>query len=216
MRHFYFITALLLSAVLLSSPAKAQPFDPEHRHSIEISTGVPPVQSLVLSTSSHSVQISRGFKDTRLFIPTFNLAYTYSMNEKWDLNVVINGSGAFYRRDQYPMKEVEYRDAEGNLLNRNNEPDYKAGILSSRTLYSGTMYTPMVDFRWKWMIRDNFRLYSSFGLSCVVLGNFGLFIPLPYLTPIGINFGKGHFYGLAEVNASSASTGLLTGAGYRF
>lgn len=210
------LIVLPLAALLLSEPAKAQHFDPEHRHSIEISTGVPPIQSLLLGGSSYSVQMTRGFKDTRLFIPSINIGYTYAMNERWDFNVIINACGAIMRRDNYPMKEIQEYDDEGNLFWTREEADFSADVVSSSIKYSGTMYTPMIDFRWKWLRRDNWRLYSSFGLGCLVIGNFSLFIPTPYLTPIGINFGKGHFYGLAEMNISCASTGLMFGAGYRF
>ena len=216
MKKLFELVVLPLAALLLSTPARAQHFDPEHRHSIEISTGVPPAQSLLLSTSNGYAQMTRGFKDTRLFIPSLNIGYTYAMNERWDFNVIINACGAIYRRDNYLMHEIEVKDDDGNLLDIQREIDYEAGIQSSSTQYSGTMYTPMVDFRWKWLRRDNWRLYSSFGLGCLVIGDFSLFIPTPYLTPIGINFGKGHFYGLAEMNISCASTGLMFGAGYRF
>lgn len=214
MKKLYILVVLPL--VLLSTTARAQHFDPEHRHSIEISTGVPPAQSLLLGTSNSYAQMTRGFKDTRLFIPSINIGYTYAMNERWDLNVVINACGAITRRDNYPTKEISEYDDAGNIMGTRTEGDFNADVVSSSIQYSGTMYTPMVDFRWKWLRRDNLRLYSSFGLACLVIGDFSLVIPAPYLTPIGINYGKGHFYGLAEMNISCASTGLMLGAGYRF
>ena len=216
MKKLVSITVLLLPALLVCTPGSAQQFDSEHRHSIELTTGVPPAQSLLLATSNLSSSVYGGFKDTRLFIPTINVGYTYAMNERWDFNVIINACGAFFRRDKYLQNEVEIRDEAGNLLDIEKRTDYSAGVQSSSIKYSGTMYTPMVDFRWKWLRRDDWRLYSSFGLGCLVIGNFSLVLPTPYLTPIGINYGKKHFYGLAEMNISCASTGLMVGVGYRF
>lgn len=205
---------VLLVALLACTIANAQQFDPEHRHSIEVSTGIPPLQSSVFG-SSISVRMERGFSEDRVFIPTFNIAYTYAMSERWDLNVIVNGCGAYIRRSYYPYTLITETTEDGYQYSY-KQFDTKADPESTETVYSGTMYTPMVDFRWKWLRRDNMRLYSSFGLGCLVLGNFGLFIPTPYLTPVGINFGAGHFYGLAEFNLSCASTGLLAGVGYRF
>lgn len=212
MKRFLVIISVL-SAAAFSLPASAQHFDPEHRHSIEISTGIPPLQ-VGLFRPSDSVIIMNGISIKHLYEPSFNIAYTYAMSERWDLNVIINGCGAFMRRDHYPytMATETYPDGttyEYKVYDQNAEP------VSSEKYYSGTMYTPMVNFRWKWLRRDNMRLYSSFGLGCLVLG-YRLFIPTPYLTPIGINFGSGHFYGIAELNISCASTGALAGVGYRF
>lgn len=205
---------VLLAALLVCTSSFAQQFDPDHRHSIEISTGIPPLQTSVFG-SSVSVRMERGFKEERVFCPSFNIAYTYALSEKWDLNVIVNGCGAYVRRDYYPGHTVTDTPENGYEYTR-TEYDYNADPESSSIDYSGTMYTPMVDFRWKWLRRDNMRLYSSFGVGCLVLGNFGLFIPTPYLTPVGINFGSGHLYGLAELNLSCASTGLIAGVGYRF
>ena len=74
----------------------------------------------------------------------------------------------------------------------------------------------MVDFRWKWLRRENMRLYSSLGIGCIMMDNFNFVSPYPYLTPIGISFGNGEIYGLAELNFSNAATFLLIGAGIRF
>lgn len=205
---------VLLAVLLVCSSSYAQHFDPEHRHSIEISTGIPPLQTSLFG-SSISKRIEHGFKEDRVFCPTFNIAYTYAMNERWDFNVIINGCGAYVRRYYYPHTVITETTPDGYSYER-NEYDYKSDPISSETKYSGTMYTPMVDFRWKWLRRDNLKLYTSFGLGCLVLGNFGLFIPTPYLTPVGINIGAGHIYGLAELNISCASTGLIAGVGYRF
>lgn len=210
----YRIIIVLLSALCVCVSSYAQQFDPEHRHSIEISTGVPPLQVGVFG-SSLSARMGRGYTEDDLFYPTINIAYTYAMSEKWDLNVIVNACGAIIRNNYYPSTTVTTTTPDGQE-HIYKEYDFKAEPTSTKVYYSGTMYTPMVNFRWKWLRRDKMRLYSSFGLGCLVLGNFGLFIPTPYLTPIGINFGAGHFYGLAEMNISCASTGLLAGVGYRF
>ena len=72
----------------------------------------------------------------------------------------------------------------------------------------------MADFRLKWFRRDWCTLYSALGIGLP-------FVPMkpavtPYVTPIGFRAGGKHFYGLTELNLSSASTLGHAGIGYRF
>ena len=144
MKKLFITICFSLAALLLCMPASAQHFDPEHRHSIEISTGVPPVQSLLFGSNSYA-RMNGGFKDTRLFLPSVNIAYTFAMGERWDLNVVINACSAIFRRDYYPMKDVEILDDKGNVAYTRQEADFKGEVQSSKIIYPGEMYTPMVE-----------------------------------------------------------------------
>ena len=207
--------APLAGAILLfSAPLNAQQFDPEHRHSIEISTGVPPFQAWMFNSHYSPELIESGLRTTVVFCPSLNLSYTYALSEYWDLNILVNACTAIERNTRYLVKEYTYDTPNGPQTGYMADTD--SDPLWSELEYPGAWYTPMVDFRWKWLRRDGFRLYSSIGLSCFVMANFQLVLPLPYFTPIGINFGSGHFYGVAELNFSNASTGLLAGVGYRF
>lgn len=169
------IIIIVLFSCCLS--VQAQHFDPEHRHSLELSTGFLPVQTSseylarggILSVPYETIkEVITG----KSLIPNFNIAYNFVLSEYWDLNAIVN--------------------------------------------LSKTIVTPMVDLRWKWLRRENMRLYSSLGIGCIMMDNFNFVSPYPYLTPIGISFGKGEIYGLAELNFSNAATFLLIGAGIRF
>ena len=145
-----------------------------------------------------------GLKETTNMRACINIGYTYAINEKWDFNVVVDIAQHYYSREYYPKKassgEQDYP-----------EFDWKAEPTEA---YSGVDLWPsyMFDFRWKWYRTDSIRLYSSFGLSYLPM-RWPIF---PNLTPIGINFGRNHFYGIAEMSLSTAATLLLVGAGYRF
>ena len=65
--------------------------------------------------------------------------------------------------------------------------------------------------RYKWLVRDNFSMYSALGAGI----SLGFPIPIPYVAPIGIKFGKGKVYGIVEANVSAATTFGMAGIGIR-
>ena len=67
------------------------------------------------------------------------------------------------------------------------------------------------DVRFKWIVRESFSMYSALGIGTA----FAFPFPMPYIAPVGIKFGKGKVYGLAEVNISAANTFGMAGIGIR-
>ena len=163
---------------------------------------------------SHSASLDMdptyGYRENSQFRSAINIGYTYAINEKWDFNFVFDLSTRFYKYSNYPIVRAGKAHSDGkvydfDLVDTKAEPESKG---TSVNLWPSYMF----DFRWKWYRTDSIRLYSSFGLS---------YLPMrwpiyPNLTPIGINFGRNHFYGVAEMSLSTAATLLLVGAGYRF
>lgn len=201
---------LLLLLACLSAPA--QHYDPAHRHSIELSSGIPPIHAFMLGGGSSYHQVMNGYRENTILRPSLNLGYTFTISERWDFNFLVNAVAQFYKVNYYPQSgEVE--EADGYVR---REYDTKADPVRTE---SGSRWwvSYIADFRWKWYRTDAVRLYTAFGIGYVP----GLhpFIPIaihPYITPVGINFGRNHFYGVAELNASPAATLVLLGAGYRF
>ena len=203
------ILAAIISAFAVSVPAAGQHFDPEHRHSIEISSGIPPIHTFLLGQGTYGRMFSGVVEDTWMRAAV-NVGYTFAISEKWDVNAVINLAGQMYKSKTYPDHEVTREDGYTETL-----PDFNAEPIATG---QGSRWWPayMVDFRWKWYRSDSVRLYTAFGIGHLPGWSFNVVPVIPYLTPIGINFGKNHFYGIAELNASSAATLLLVGCGYRF
>jgi len=200
---------LITLAAMASVPARAQHYDPAHAHSIEISSGIPGLQTFLLGQSLYQ-RMTSGLKEETQWRQAINIGYTFSLSEKWDFNLLFNLSSQFYKKYQYPMTEVTYED--GYTV---SQPDFKAD-----PKYEGghTRLWPsyMFDFRWKWVRTDSVRLYSALGIGYIPGLSLYEIPVVPYLTPVGINFGRNHIYGLAELNASPAATLLLVGVGYRF
>ena len=204
MKRYFAILAVLVCCL----PCNAQQFDPEHRHSIEISTGLPPFHGLLLGAGNYE-RISRGFEETTHLRPCINLGYTYAINEKWDFNFVLDAVAQIYTQSYYPSKGISFSEGEGIQESFDRNADPVSVKLGSRWWVSYN-----ADFRWKWYRTDNLRLYTAFGLGYVP--GCPITPVLPYIAPIGINWGKNHFYGIAELNASPAASIILIGAGYRF
>lgn len=198
------IIAFLLVA-LACVPMSAQHFDPEHRHAIEISSGFPPIHAFMLSGGNSYYRMMSGISETTHLRIGINIGYTYSINEKWDFNFVFDLAQRYYTRKFYPELPAK------QITNEHDRYDFKA---EPKTVKNDVDLWPsyMADFRWKWYRSDSVRLYTSFGLSYLPM-RWPIF---PNLTPIGINFGRNHLYGVAEMSFSTAATFLLVGAGYRF
>ncbi len=137
-----------------------------------------------------------------------NLGYTYAISEKWDFNFVVDAVSQFYTQEKFRSIDLVNPDgsvAEGREYDWNSEP---VSVKHSSRWWVSFNF----DFRWKWYCTDAVRLYTAFGL-----GYLPSRIPiLPYIAPVGINFGANHFYGVAELNFSPAASIILLGAGYRF
>lgn len=213
-----FITACCLTAI----PVSAQHFDPEHRHSLEISTGGAPLhgQSGLGIDRTIMMRINEGITADKLVIPSVNIGYTYSISELWDFNVVFNTCVGIYRMEQYRLSVPKGTELPDGSVAERDIYDFK-GAPESVWTEGKPHFALSADFRIKWYRSDAVKLYSSLGLGGwlvqVTIGNLPLpFVPLPYVTPIGVNFGEGHLYGLAEVNISPAASILLVGAGWRF
>ncbi|MCR5549157.1 MAG: hypothetical protein K6F25_10460 [Bacteroidales bacterium] len=217
------VIILLLAAVsLLAIPAGAQHFDPAHRHSLEISTGGAPIhgQSGTSAYEKMMMAISEGITTNRLAIPSLNIGYTYSISELWDFNVVFNTCVGIYRMEQYRLSVPKGTELPDGSVAERDIYDFK-GAPESVWTEGKPHFALSADFRIKWYRSAAVKLYSSLGLGAWFT-QFGIgertfpFVPTPYVTPIGVNFGEGHLYGLAEVNISSAASILLVGAGWRF
>lgn len=198
----------LLAVLLGSTGAAAQHFDPEHRHAIEISSGLAPIRAQAFGPdnpngSGYWERSDKGQNVSNIFCPSINIAYTYAYGERLDIHVIANITSQIYTVNQYPASTQP-----------NVKYDFKANPISRWRAMSGPSVAVMTDVRWKWYRSDVVRLYSSLGLGFVV----GMFppIPFPYISPIGINVGGNHVYGVFELNLSSASSGLLAGIGFRF
>lgn len=190
--------------------ARAQHYDPKHIHSIEISSGVPPLRASLFGPSNLDSRLHWEYEDKgqgarELWCPSINLAYSVAVDELWDIHFIVNYSCMRIQVNQYTILE----DSEPHPT-----VDWKSGPTASWKETIRPSFAVMMDFRLKWFRRDWGALYSALGFGFPLTP---MNPPItPYVTPIGFRAGGKHIYGLIELNLSSAATLGMAGIGWRF
>ena len=207
MKRVYFIVLLLVFGMMIPCTLTAQHFDPKHIHSIEITSGCAPLRTTFKGDASYldTSWSDKGQNYSVLWWPSINLAYSLAVDELWDIHVIVNYSCQRIRVKQFKILE------EGDP---HPVVDWKSAPIASWKQTIRSSFAVMADFRLKWFRRDWCTLYSALGIGFPFVSMKPAITP--YVTPIGFRAGGKHFYGLIELNLSSASTLGHAGIGYRF
>lgn len=201
-RILIIITALIIGSVNLCAQEK--------QHSIEITTGYPSIlHSLEYPWAFGTVEMTwQGQTYKEHYQPGLNIGYTYQWRKRWELNTMVNLHLTIMDINQYPLLPGSDGSATSGP-EASNQYDWDATPTTTRdTDLFGAL---CLSFRYKWIVRDSFSIYSALGTGISI----GFPIPVPYVAPIGIKFGKGKVYGIAEANFSAATTYGMAGIGIR-
>ena len=205
-------TVFLLAATLLFHDAFAKDLNNEketsYQHSLELTTGYPSlIFDLEFPTLSSKMQHYRPYGQDIVthYTPGLNIGYTFGWSKRWEVNAMANMHLTSYDIVQYPSLS----DTEGNGPSPDNY-DWDAEPVS-KTRESSVNWAICASVRYKWLVRDAFNMYSALGAGISIASP----IPLPYIAPVGIQFGKGRVYGIAEVNISAANTFGMAGIGIK-
>ena len=187
--------------MLLTTPLAAQ------EHSIEITTGYP---SIAFSSEfpNSFYRSFDGIRQTNHFQHGINIGYTYAWRPRWEVNAMMNLHLTWYDSARYPEITNAPTD-DGKGYDWDTEPLWTE---RSVNIYGSAC----ASVRYKWIARERYSLYSGLGIGF----SHGLYLndfpcPLPYVAPIGIQFGKGKVYGIVEANVSPATTFGMAGIGVR-
>lgn len=192
---------LILSTLLLSATLSAQVSEDRNAHAVEITTGYPAIFFQLEYPMFKGVEKSKGVMIEGHYQPGINMGYTFSWNRRWEANALGNLHLTILDRVKYP----EIPGSGTTEYDFDAEPEYTTREFN---IYGAVC----ASVRYKWLIRDTFSMYSALGAG-VQLNGYP--IPLPYIAPFGIKFGKGRVYGLAEMNLTSANTFGMVGLGIR-
>ena len=185
----------------------------EMQHSIEITTGYP---SYLLRAEFPWFNPPEGKEYKKYYQPGLNLGYVFSWGKRWEASVMVNAFFTVYDVMQYPS----ITDESGETVYDNSADPF----LEERvTTVSGSA---SILCRYKWLVRDKFCMYSSLGVGGFMCSPFGYYkssspnksvFPsfVPYIAPVGIKFGKGRVYGIAELNFTPANMYGMAGIGVR-
>ena len=201
-RTLSFISMMIISV--------ASAFAQDKEHSIEITTGYPSIMHLAeYPWAYRTVEMEwNGQTYKEHYQPGINISYTYQWRKRWEVNTMINLHLTIMDIYQYPLLP----GADGSATSgpeAENQYDWNAEPTATRQTDVYGAFCASV--RYKWLVRDNFSMYSGLGAGI----SFGLPIPIPYVAPIGIKFGKGKVYGIVEANISAATTFGMAGIGIR-
>ena len=207
MKRILIISAMLICAGLnvqgTSKDANGLKKSYPYQHAIEITTGYP---SLVFLSEfpwlNTKIEASRnGQKIEEYYQPGLNIGYTFSWGKRWEVSALANIHLTIYDTMQYP-----------EIPSTGSKKEYDKTVAPTRIDRSvNTWGSFSADVRFKWVVRESFSMYSALGVGT----SFHFPFPMPYVAPVGIKFGKGKVYGLAEVNISAAHTFGMAGLGIR-
>ena len=140
--------------------------------------------------------------------PGINIGYTYQWRKRWEVNTMVNVHLTIMDISQYPLLPgVDGTATSGPEASK--QYDWNADPTVTRQTDVFGAFCASV--RYKWLVRDNFSMYSALGAGISI----GFPIPVPYVAPIGIKFGKGKVYGIVEANVSAATTFGMAGIGIK-
>ena len=199
-----------LTVVTLILMSIASAFAQDKQHSIEITTGYPSIM--------HFAEYPWAYRTAEMgwngqtykehYQPGINIGYTYQWRKRWEVNSMINVHLTIMDIYQYPLLP----GSDGSIASgpeATKQYDWSADPATTRqTDVYGAF---CASFRYKWLVRDSFSMYSALGAGI----SFGFPIPIPYIAPVGIKFGKGKVYGIAEANISAATTFGMAGIGIK-
>lgn len=174
-----------------------------HQHAIEITTGYPSLVFLSefawLNTRIDASRNGQTFKE--YYQPGLNIGYTFSWAKRWELSALANVHLTIYDTLQYP-----------EIPSTGSKKEYDKTVDPTRIDRTVNVWGSIsAAVRFKWIVRESFSMYSALGVGT----SFHFPFPIPYIAPVGIKFGKGKVYGLAEVNVSAANTFGMVGLGVR-
>lgn len=212
MKSRLIIATILIASSLTFQDAFAQNSNnarnKSYQHSLELTTGYPSlIFNLELPTLSSQKQDYRPYgKDiVKHFTPGLNIGYTFGWSKRWEVTAMANLHFTSYDVVQYPsLPDTDMTEPTPENYNWNAEP-------ISKTKESSINWAICASVRYKWLVRDAFSMYSALGAGVSIAYP----IPLPYVAPVGIQFGKGRIYGIAELNISAANTYGMAGIGIK-
>lgn len=200
----------ILPFIVLMIISVANAIAQDKEHSIEITTGYPSIMHFAeYPWAYRTVEMGwNGQTYKEHYQPGINIGYTYQWRKRWEVNTMLNVHLTIMDIYQYPLLP----GADGSATSgpeAENQYDWNAEPTATRQTDAYGAFCASV--RYKWLVRDNFSMYSGLGAGI----SFGLPIPIPYVAPIGIKFGKGKVYGIVEANISAATTFGMAGIGIK-
>ena len=193
---------ILCAAIIAIGSASAQ----EKQHALEITTGYPNIlfqSEFPWGTIEDELYDMGKGVSKEYYQGGINIGYTYSWKKRWEVSALVNVHLTMYDVVQYPTLSPG---------DETQTAKYDFGAKPTFDYRSTSVYGAIsCAVRFKWLVRECVSMYSALGGGV----SLGFPIPMPYIAPVGIKFGKGKVYGMIEANVSPATTFGMAGIGIR-
>ena len=200
---------IAMACLLLSISALSQEKEPFQKSwSVEIGTGIYPfymnfVPSRALETEfADNGQEFYNISDWLISSVTVAGVYRFSLHSEVTATAQLNWRS--YQIRQYPLFGTDPNGKDRYDLNQ------KAEYVSD-----GIVLVPALTFRYRYLYNpEHFvTVYTGFGLG---FNYSSIFMVIPEITPVGLRFGRNHFYAFAELTIGNVATLGHGGLGWKF
>lgn len=178
--------------------------------SVELGVAPAPAHSLltswlILSGKRALAAEGKDVHSRQAFFPAYNASVTWSSHNAWAF--ALTGSlswvgGTIVQYERFGTDPF-------------GQPRYDRSRYQWEEPVDYPMYSVTFQARKFWNPSWKVQPYFAFGLGVVADNEFHIY-PMPSLIPAGIQIGRGHFYGYAEVGFTPFASLLHGGLGYRF
>ena len=200
-----------MACLLLSVAALSQEKEPFHGSwSVEIGTGIYPfyMTDLFVPTRDLETELAdKGqeiYNTSQAFVSSVSVAGVYRFGPHSEVTATGQLHWRHYQIIQYPAFGTDPNGKDRYDLNQKAE-----------YVRDGNVWVPALTFRYRYLYNpEHFvTVYTGFGLG---FNYSSVFMVIPEVTPIGLRFGRDHFYAFAELTIGNVATLAHGGLGWKF
>lgn len=198
-----------MACLLLSVAASSQEQDPfPGSWSVEIGTGIYPFyMNFVPSRALETDLADKGqeiYNTSDAFVSSVTVAGVYRFGRHSEAAATAQLNWRHYQVRQYPVFGTDPNGKDRYDLNQKAE-----------YVRDGNVWVPALTIRYRFLYNPGHSVtaYTGFGLGLIYNSSLAL---IPEIAPIGLRFGRDHFYLFAEFTMGSVATLGHGGLGWKF
>lgn len=198
------MACLLLSVAALSQ--EKEPF--QGSWSMEIGTGIYPFYMNFVPSRDLETQLAEQgqqiYNLSDSFVSSVTIAGVYRFSRHSEATATAQLNWRHYQIRQYPAFGTDPNGKDRYDLNQKAE-----------YVRDGNVWVPALTIRYRYLYNpEHFvTVYTGFGLG---FNYSSVFMVIPEVTPIGLRFGRDHFYAFAELTIGNVATLAHGGLGWKF
>ena len=202
---------ITMACLLLSVAALSQEKEPFQKSwSVEVGTGIYPFYMTSFYVPSWDLETELAdqgqeiYHTSQALISSVSVAGVYRFGPHSEVTATGQLHWRHYHVRQYPAFGTDPNGKDRYDLNQ--EAEY---------VRDGSVLVPALTFRYRYLYNPKHLLtvYTGFGLG---VNYSSVFMVIPEITPLGLRFGRNHFYAFAELTIGNVATLGHGGLGWKF